>query len=448
MKKLIFSLCAVVALILGACEKYDDGPLTNRVDNLEQRVSALETLCKQMNTNIASLQTLVDALQQNDAITSVTPVYEGSEVVGYTISFVKNPSITIYSSDSGNAPVMGIKQDGDGHYYWTLNNGWLMDSDGNKVSAEWVTGNNGILPQFKIENENWYLSLDNGQTWVPLSNMEGSNGNAMFRDIDTSNPDFVVFILADGTELKVAKVSELSIVFEEDAMIAMAPNSTRNIGYTILGDASSLCVEVLSSGKVKARINDSSSSKGILTITTGSTIDEYDKVILLASNGHTTVMSSISFVRHVLTVTSGTIYEVSNAGGVIDINVETNTEYTISIPDAFQNWVSVSGSRAMRQETISLTIAVNEGEPRTATLNLVDKDGYSLANIRINQGYELDNISIPEDMAVAFPDEEFRNYVVENFDINKDGKITSEEALNVEVINTYKSKVEVRSFKG
>ncbi|MDE6108960.1 MAG: DUF4988 domain-containing protein, partial [Muribaculaceae bacterium] len=74
MKKLFFSLCAVAILALGACDKYDDGPLTNRVDNLEQRVSALETLCKQINTNIASLQTLVGAMNQSDVITSITPL--------------------------------------------------------------------------------------------------------------------------------------------------------------------------------------------------------------------------------------------------------------------------------------------------------------------------------------------------------------------------------------
>ena len=73
--KYIFQILATVILIfsLGGC-KYDDSELTGRVDNLENRVTALEELCKQMNTNITSLQTIVNALQNNDYVTSVTPI--------------------------------------------------------------------------------------------------------------------------------------------------------------------------------------------------------------------------------------------------------------------------------------------------------------------------------------------------------------------------------------
>ena len=65
MKKIIYSLFAAIVLILNGCS-YDDSLLTGRVDNLEQRVTKLEDLCKQMNTNISSLQTLVNAMQAND----------------------------------------------------------------------------------------------------------------------------------------------------------------------------------------------------------------------------------------------------------------------------------------------------------------------------------------------------------------------------------------------
>ena len=50
-------------LASGCSDEYDDSALTGRVDNLENRVHILEELCKQMNTNVSSLQTLVTALQ-------------------------------------------------------------------------------------------------------------------------------------------------------------------------------------------------------------------------------------------------------------------------------------------------------------------------------------------------------------------------------------------------
>ena len=72
-------------LIVVGCSKYDDSELTGRVDNLENRVTALEELCKQMNTNITSLQTIVNALQNNHDASSVTPIMQESDIYHYQI---------------------------------------------------------------------------------------------------------------------------------------------------------------------------------------------------------------------------------------------------------------------------------------------------------------------------------------------------------------------------
>ena len=137
MKRLLTLLLASV--LFGCGENYDDSALTGRVDDLENRVTKLEELCKQMNTNISSLQTLVNALQDNDYITGVTPITKDGETIGYTISFAQSASITIYHGEDGedgkdgqdgkpgedgndgSTPVIGVKQDTDGVYYWTLN---------------------------------------------------------------------------------------------------------------------------------------------------------------------------------------------------------------------------------------------------------------------------------------------------------------------------------------
>ena len=64
MKK-FYRCCILSTLLFASCsDEYDDSALTGRVDNLENRVAKLEELCKQMNTNISSLQTIVTALQK------------------------------------------------------------------------------------------------------------------------------------------------------------------------------------------------------------------------------------------------------------------------------------------------------------------------------------------------------------------------------------------------
>ena len=69
MKKLL-TITALIAATLSSC-KYDDDDLWSSVHGLEDRVAKLEELCKQMNTNIVSLQAIVNVLQESDYITGV-----------------------------------------------------------------------------------------------------------------------------------------------------------------------------------------------------------------------------------------------------------------------------------------------------------------------------------------------------------------------------------------
>ncbi len=130
MKKL-FPLIAMI-LFFG-CQT----DITERLDNLESRMAALEELCSKMNTNISSLQSIVSALQNKDYITAVTPITENDVGIGYTITFTKSKPITIYHGKDGedgkngtngadgkdgvdgkgHTSVIGVRQDSDGIYY-------------------------------------------------------------------------------------------------------------------------------------------------------------------------------------------------------------------------------------------------------------------------------------------------------------------------------------------
>ena len=96
MRKFLLSIfTALLALGFVGCE-YDDSGLWNEVNSLKDRVLTLEQLCQQMNTNISAMQAIVNALQTQDYITSVTPISQGGKTIGYTITFAKGEPITIY----------------------------------------------------------------------------------------------------------------------------------------------------------------------------------------------------------------------------------------------------------------------------------------------------------------------------------------------------------------
>lgn len=151
-------------MVISGCDaKFEE--INQRIDGLEDRIEYLEELCAQINTNIASLQTLVNAVQGNDYITSIVPIVAGEDTIGYTITFTKSGPVTIYNGKDGKdgndgldgqdgedgndgadgkdgadgyTPQIGVKLDEDGIYYWTLDGEWLLDDAGNKMYSPFV----------------------------------------------------------------------------------------------------------------------------------------------------------------------------------------------------------------------------------------------------------------------------------------------------------------------
>ena len=213
MQKLL-PLLMCVLLLLGCSDKYDDSALRNDLNDLENRVAKLEDLCKQMNTNISSLQTIVTALQNNVYVTGTTPLMKDGKEIGYTITFSKGNPITIYhgkdgqDGEDGTTPTIGVKKDTDGVYYWTLNGEFIVVDDV-KIQAEGkdgTNGTNGTTPQFKIENDYWFVSYDNGTNWTQLGKATGEDGvgsDSMFSGVDyETSTDYIIFTLSNGTQIK------------------------------------------------------------------------------------------------------------------------------------------------------------------------------------------------------------------------------------------------------
>lgn len=184
----------LATLLFTNCKKYNDAEIRSSINDLKVRVERLEKLCSEMNTNISSLQAIVVALQKRDAVVSVTDLPDNK---GYTILFASGKSIFIYNGKDGSdgkdgvdgqngldghTPSIGIKQGADGTYYWTLDGEWIVDDSGNKIKAEGANGKDGkngtdaITPRLKIEEDYWFVSYDNGISWLKLNKATGKDG--------------------------------------------------------------------------------------------------------------------------------------------------------------------------------------------------------------------------------------------------------------------------------
>ena len=228
---LAFSAIVALSAVVGC--SYDDTALWREMEQVKDRVTTLEEAVIKTNEDIVALQTIVDALQRNLYVVSVTPTADG-----YTILFSDNTSVTITNGKDGvngtNAPIISVREDEDGNYYWTIDGEWLL-VDGERVRANGLDGENGengakgedaIAPQVRINDttKEWEISTDGGITWVSTgvvaegkdgangSNGEnganGTNGDSLFKSVDTSNANYVIITLADGTVLRLARYDE------------------------------------------------------------------------------------------------------------------------------------------------------------------------------------------------------------------------------------------------
>ena len=215
--------------VFGMSSCYDDDDLKGDIADLQTRVASLEDWQKSVNSDIASLKTIVEALQSKNFITSVTPLTAATGDAGYTISFQTGQSITIMNGKdglngkdgvngkdgiNGKTPAIAVKQDADGVYYWTIDGEYLTDGNGNKMRVtgekgdtgaqgdkgdkgdtgdkgdkgdtgdkgdkgdkgddgaqgeKGDKGDDGITPQLRISDDNyWQISTDDGNTWTYL----------------------------------------------------------------------------------------------------------------------------------------------------------------------------------------------------------------------------------------------------------------------------------------
>ena len=228
MRKGILLIFTMLATFVG-CGQYDDSELKSDINDLKSRMAALEKQCKNMNENLTSLQAIVDAIQKQDGIVSVTDLPDGQ---GYSVKFVSGKVIYLYNGKNGTdgvTPKISVREDSDGIYYWTVDGDWLI-VDGKKVRAVGLDGKDGqsgndgkdaVTPQLKIENGFWYISYDNGNSWNKLGKATGENGkdgqdgDGFFKSV-TVEDGYAVFVMNDSEQttlrIPIAGVSTVSSI--------------------------------------------------------------------------------------------------------------------------------------------------------------------------------------------------------------------------------------------
>lgn len=327
MKKLIFALAALLCFV--GCE-YDDTEIKNSIEQIEKRLSAVETV--------------QNAYKNNLFIKSVVQTTNG-----YTITF----------SDGSTATITNGKDGADG-------------KDG-KDGVDGAPGKDGI---------------------------DGKDGDTLIESITISESE-VTFVLTDGRRFSIPLYNALSVTFDVDDTVVVAPNSTLTVGYSVESNIKDIVVEVTSSADIKARVVEEGDLTGKIEIKIGETIDEYSKVVVFVSNGEKVIMRSITFEQEGLQIVDNATKNASAEGGEVVLEYLTNVDCEVVIPEDAKSWISiVPATRAMEKQTITLKLESNEGYYRSATVTVQSSDGTLKLEYQVEQegelGAQIDPTQIPD----------------------------------------------------
>ncbi len=354
MKKFFVALFSA-ALLFAACDKYDDSALQSRVGNLESRVTELEKAVNDANANIASLQALVKALQDNITVDVISKTKDG-----YDITFSDGVTVSIANGEKGDTPVIGVKAE-DNVFYWTVDGEWLLDANGERVIVT------GAVPQVKIQDGKWFVSYD-GKNWQDLGSSESMSGMVVSED-----SNFVYLTVpGSGTTIQLSKSSRFTLdIATLDYMIQ--PGATTAIPYAITGADGTEKLFVQSDDftvtydakKIYVTPKEGVVSGELLVMAVRNSDQAVCAVVISISEGVFEVTSAIS---------------VDAEGGNAEAFVKTNMDYEVIIPDEAKSWLSVAPeTKAVRVDTLRFAVQPNESESaRSANVEIKPVSGASL----------------------------------------------------------------------
>lgn len=245
----------------------------NRIDDLTGRVETIEEMLQGLNTEITDIKTVVSALNKGAVITAVEETPQG-----YRLTFSDGKVIELHHGVNGidgeNAPVIGVKEDVDGVYYWTITvNGvteWLLDSNGNKLrdtdkdgqdgqdgqkgdkgdkgdqgetgpmgptGPAGQDGQDGVTPVIGVDAEGyWTIDTGNGPERIVDVNGHyvraiGISGDSFFTNVVVGE-DEVIFYLASGETFSVYRVDNFGIIIDTTD-VEVAQGTTKEFAMTL-----------------------------------------------------------------------------------------------------------------------------------------------------------------------------------------------------------------------
>lgn len=386
MKKFLLMLLPIAALVTGC--RYDDSDVWDELNNHETRLLALE---QKVNTDLATLQAAIEALNNKVYVSSVT-----STSNGFTVTFTNGNSYTISNGES-STPVISVKEDTDGVYYWTVDGEWLLDGDGNKVCAE------AVAPQVKIEDDKWYVSTDGGTTWTEAG---PAVGEGIFKNV-AQEEGYLLLTLQDDTVIAVPMaelMKKLQLVFDESQIQSIPAGATAEVTYqVVVPEGETFEFETFENNGYTVTVTpaDAEGLSGTIAVTAPSPLVKGKVLFILTGSKGSSFVKSVTVNGDPSISADKTEYAIDSRAGSFEIAVTANVPYTSEI-EAGITWLTKGA--AENQFTVEANTSTTDNRSATVTFTA---EGLQPVVVTVTQNAIEAIILTTTEATVAADDESF-----------------------------------------
>lgn len=175
-----------------ACDTTD---LERDINSLKDRVENYEAQVQKLNDDMNIIRVLLDG---NKTITSYS--FDGAN---YTLTLSNGETLTLTQGVVGaNYPSITIGENGN----------WIIAGEDSGVKAKAEDGADAAYtPQFKVENENWWVSLDGGASWSDLGVKATGTTSGATSPISNVTPsdNSLVIMLSNGQSYTIPVIQDL-----------------------------------------------------------------------------------------------------------------------------------------------------------------------------------------------------------------------------------------------
>ena len=268
---------------------FDESGLDSRLDAVKERIEALQSRIDEANSQVESL----GLLTSGNVVTSVEKNSDGSYVLTYLDSKNESKTMVIAAMDQMiNVPVIGVRKDENGLYYWTVTTGGETKDitvDGKPVPAA------GKTPVISVDAQGFWtvdgerILNENG---VPVEAKDGNT--AIFKSIATDADGNLSVTLGNGTSLTIPVQNSLNLSVSSALNLTISNlGQVLKIGYDVTGSKAEGAIVAIAEAKSVTASLDKTAKE--VSVSFGSTFESGHLILMATDLDKVTVLRPVFF---------------------------------------------------------------------------------------------------------------------------------------------------------